>query len=172
MAIIYFSHTGNNEKLALYLKERLKCSVHKIMEAKKRKTISILLDFLFGRDTKLLASDIDLDDYDMIVFISPIWGSKIATPLRKFICNKKGNIKKFSFISLCNGEIGQVEKLISELSNIAQKTPITCTELKINRLLPEEKRKIKYTFNYRVSDDDIKFFDDDINDFVRSIEDC
>ena len=44
----YFSHSGNNEKLALYIKEKFNYEIRKITELKKRKTISILFDLLFG----------------------------------------------------------------------------------------------------------------------------
>jgi len=171
ISIIYFSHSGNNEKLALYLKEKLMCSAHKITEKKKRKTITILFDFLFKRGTKLATSDYDLRKYDAFIFVSPVWGCKIATPLRTFIDKEKDYIQKFSFISICNGEKGQKEKLIEELSSVFQKNPIVCTELSINKLLPKEKQnKIKYTFNYRVSDNDLKYYEDEIEEFLKGVE--
>lgn len=37
--IFHYSHSGNNEKLAFELKEKIGCDIHKINEVKKRKTI-------------------------------------------------------------------------------------------------------------------------------------
>ncbi len=169
--LIYFSHSGNNEKLAFYLKEKSNCKVHKITELKNRKTISILFDFLLKRGTKLSSSNIDLSEFEMLIFVSPIWGCKIATPIRIFIDKEKANIKKYSFISLCNGDKGQKEKIINELSLILEAKPISVAELSINRLLPPEKQnQIKYTFNYRITDDEIKHFSDEIEEFMGEVE--
>lgn len=170
--IVYYSHFGNNEKLALNLKDRLNCDIHKVSEVKSRKTISILFDYMFEKDSKLTASDINLEKNDMIVFLSPVWASKIAAPLRTFIEKEKTHIKQYCFISLCNGIKGQRDKLIQELSAISGKAPAAFAELWINSLLPVEKQnKIKHTFNYRVSDNELKRFNNEIQSFIEVIKD-
>ena len=94
--IVYYSHSGNNEKLAYYLKEKTGWDVLRINEIKERKTISILLDFMLKRDTKLLHSTTNLKDYSNIIFVAPIWGGKIASPLRSFIELEKNNMVKYA----------------------------------------------------------------------------
>jgi len=166
--IAYYSHSRNNEILASELKERIRCDIHKISEVKKRKTISILLDFFFKRKSKLFDSNIDLKEYDNIIFVSPTWGGKIPSPMRAFMESERNNIKKYFYITLCNGEIGQKEKLAIELYSILQCKPSEVKELWINSLLPEDKQhKIKYTFKFRISKDDIEHFDKDIESFIR-----
>lgn len=168
--IAYYSHSGNNEKLAYYLKDKLKCSIYKITEVKKRKTISILADFLFKRSTKLIDTNLSTDEFDIVILVSPIWGSTISTPIRMFLEKEKENIKRFGFISFCNGESGQKEKLIKELTYIVGKAPAACTELSINELLPADKQnQIKYTFHYRISGDDLMYFKDKIEGFYDEL---
>ena len=171
--IVYYSHSGNNEKLAYQLKERISCDIHKINEMKERKTISILFDFFFKRKLKLSHSNINLKEYDKVIFVAPIWGCKIASPMRGFMDIEKNNLAKYFFITLCNGEIGQKEKIDTELYSILLRRPNEVKELWINNLLPEEKQnKIKYTFNFRISEHDLECFNKDIELFIRLVNDC
>ena len=55
--IVFYSHSGNNERLAFELKARIGCDIHRISEVKKRNNVSILLDFLFKRKSKLSRSN-------------------------------------------------------------------------------------------------------------------
>ncbi|MEA4969910.1 MAG: hypothetical protein VB051_05180 [Candidatus Pelethousia sp.] len=168
--IIYYSHTGNNEKLALKIEDRLGCEILKIDEKKKRKTISILLDFIFNRNSKLSGYQIADHEHDVFILIAPIWGGRIASPMRAFLEKESYRICKYFFISLCNGETGQKEKIAAELSSIIQREPIGVTELWINRLLPEDQQnKVKHTFNYKVRDHDLKRFEADIEKLVGEV---
>lgn len=171
--IIYYSHSGNNEKLALELKERIGCDIYKISEVKKRKTISILFDFFLIRNSRLASSNISMKKYDKIILVSPIWGGRIASPMRTFIEQEKGNLENYFYITFCNGEIGQKEKIASELYSIVQRKPYEVTELWINSLLPvEKKNKVKHTFNYRISKPDIERFDKDIESLIRLVNEA
>lgn len=168
--IVYYSRSGNNKMLALNLKDKLSCDVCEVSEKKKRNTISILLDFLFNRSATLSDYQIAAQPYDMFIFVAPVWGGKLASPIRAFIEREKGRIRHYAFISLCSGEDGQKERLTNELTAIMQHAPVEVTELCINRLLPEEQRnKIKYMFNFRVSDDELKQFDAELDAFVALV---
>ncbi len=171
LLVVYYSHSGNNENLALNLRERLRCDIYKICESKKRRTISILLDFLFKRNSNLSDSNIAIKEYDKVILVSPIWGGKIASPMRTFINQGRNSLKNYFYITFCNGEIGQKEKIISELYSIVEHKPCGVLELWINNLLPEDKKnKIKHTFNYRVNEQDIEYFDKEIKTFICSVK--
>ena len=168
--IVYYSHSGNNEKLALKLKDKIGCEIYQINEKKKRKTISILLDFIFNRSSKISSYEIITGGYDVFIFVAPVWGSKIASPIRTFMEKEKNNIQKYFYITLCNGVDGQKDKLAKELLSITQCIPIEVKELSINSLLPEDKKnKIKHTFNYKVDNKSLEYFDEDIEDITCMI---
>ncbi len=168
--IVYYSHTGNNEKLALELQKRIGFDIYKINEVKKRKTISILLDFMGNRSTKLINDNKNFSQYDYTILVSPVWGGKIASPMRTFLEKEKSNLKKFFYITLCNGAADQRQKLIEELSFIVQRNAEKVIELSINELLPEDqKNKIKHTFHFQASNQDIEHFDDEIDTLVQSL---
>ena len=168
--IAYYSHSGNNEKVAHELKNRTGESLYRIREKKKRKTISILFDLLFKRRSTLRLMPIDIKEFDKVIFVSPIWGGRIATPMRAFINEEQEYLNKYYFISVCNGEPGQQEAIIDELQAMTHRTPGNVTELSINSLLPAEKQhKVKYTFNYRIDSHDLQRFNDAIESFVKTV---
>ncbi|TVP82443.1 MAG: flavodoxin family protein [Alkalicoccus sp.] len=70
--IIYFSHSGNNQKLAVELQSRIACDMFEIKEKKKRKNISIFVDFLIKRDSRLAPIDFDVSDYGPVLLLAPI----------------------------------------------------------------------------------------------------
>ena len=114
-----------------------------------------------------------IKDYDKVIFVAPIWSNKIATPIRAFIDNEKRNLGKYFFITLCNGLAGQKEKIVAELDSIVLRKPNEVTELWINKLLPKDKQnKIKHTFSFRVSKQDLELFDKDIESFIKLVNDC
>ena len=169
--IAYYSFTGNNEALAKSLQLKLDCDIYEITEVNKRKSITILFDLIFKRLPKVIKPTIELNQYDHIIFISPVWDGKIATPLKSFLINERSNIYQYSFITICSGRRGQYDWLRDELIKVMRKEPSALTELKVNDLLPPEKRdNIKYTTPYRVQGKDIAAFYDKIDPFLKKFK--
>jgi flavodoxin len=165
--IVYFSHTGNNEILAKYLQKRIACDTLRIEEASRRTGMTILLDLLFGRTAKLKDHGQPLEIYSDFIFVAPIWAAKIASPLKSFLLKEKDHVKSYSFISLCGGATGQLQKITNELQKILQRDPKVVKELWINDLLPPDKiNTIKYTSGYRATVADLENFKDEIDDFL------
>jgi flavodoxin len=170
--IVYYSLSGNNEKLAYELKNRTGYEIFQVHEKRKRKTISILLDILFKRNSKLKDSSIDLGKYQKVIFVSPVWNGKVATPMRAFLGKEKKSLSKYFYISVCDGETGQEERLVDELFSLTDRRPQNVANLSINSLLPEEQRhKIRHTFNYRISPHDLQRFQENIESFISSVGD-
>ena len=82
--IICYSHSGNNEMLAQKLKDRIGCQILRLNEKKKRKKISILLDFIFNRSSKLSGYQISDYEHDVSILVAPVWGGKLASPTAKY----------------------------------------------------------------------------------------
>jgi flavodoxin len=143
--IVYYSFSGNNECLAKELQKRLNCDIQKIVEMKPRKSLDILLDLIFKRESQIEKSDFDLRQYDRSILTAPIWAGKIATPLRAFIELAQANFKEYLFITVCTGSDGQEAKIADELVRLIQKKPKIVMQLQINDLLPSErKQKVKH----------------------------
>jgi flavodoxin len=167
--IIYYSNTHNNEILANDLQKKLSCDILKIEEVGKRTGLTILLDLIFNRKPRLRDHGVSLERYSDFIFIAPIWAGKIASPLRAFMLNEKRRIKSYSFISLCGGIKGQVDKIEKEIKTILQHDPKLVKELWINNLLAEDKKNtIKNTSGYRVMPSDLENFKETIDEFVKA----
>jgi flavodoxin len=165
--IVYYSFTSNNELLAIELQKKLQCDVLKLEEVKKRTGLTILLDVIFNRRTKIKKYNVAIKDYENLILIAPIWAGKIATPLNTFLKNEKKEINHYSFITLCGGNKGQKEKIFYALTLLLQKEPEQVTELWINDLLPEnEKDTIKHTSGYRAKQSDLELFKTKIDNFL------
>ena len=148
--IVYYSHTHNNEILAGDIQKKLSCDILKIEEVKKRTGFTILLDLLFDRTPTLKGHAASLNLYDDFIFVGPIWASKIASPLKAFLLKEKKYIKHYSFISLCGGVKGQLEKINKQLLLILQHEPEAIKELCINDLpVSERKNAAKYLESFK-----------------------
>ncbi|MBA4056104.1 MAG: hypothetical protein C0490_15425 [Marivirga sp.] len=166
--IAYYSFTENNEKLAKYLQKELNCDIAKIETTKKRTGLSILFDLMFNRNPATKPVPFSLQDYDHIVFIAPIWASKIATPMKSFLMHERSHIKQYSFITLCGGSVGQKEKIQKELVSIVQKSPLKLVELWINDLLPAERKdRVKHTSGFRIEPNGFGKFESKLKEFIK-----
>ncbi|MBI1767224.1 MAG: hypothetical protein HYR67_02480 [Bacteroidetes bacterium] len=165
--IVYYSYSRNNEMLAKELRLRFSWDILKIEEQKSRNGFTILLDLLFKRKSKIQKTDVSLSDYDVVIFVSPIWDAKIATPLKSFIQLEKDHIKNYAFITVCGGREGQHRMITDQLIQLIDKEPMIVTELPVNDLLPDEQRnKIKYVTPYRTKTQDFQVFKNYIQDFA------
>ena len=100
---IYYSLTGSGDYVSDYMKKDgydvIKLKVKK--ELPKATFFRILVGgykALVGYEDELLNDDIDLDKYDEIVIGSPIWNSRLSTPVQTFINKNDLSNKILSFI--------------------------------------------------------------------------
>ena len=168
--IVYYSFTKNNEKLAFYLRSRLNCDTVKIETVKRRTGFSIFFDLVFNRIPEIKQVRYYLRDYDHIIFIAPIWASKIAMPLKSYLMDQKSNIKNYSFISVCGGRPGQKEKIFKELSRVIGKQPLRVDELSINDLIHAKDETIKVKSSYKITPNDFVMFEKEVGKFLDKIE--
>jgi len=170
--IVYYSFTKNNEKLAEHLRGKLNCDIVRLETVKQRTGLSILLDLMFSRKPAIKPISILLHDYDHIIFISPIWAGKIATPLKSFLLDQKKNIRSYSFATLCGGgNVQQKGKVQQELLSVVQKAPLSMLELWVNDLLTADKKNtIKYTSGFRIEPEAFVAFESQIKDFIKEEE--
>ena len=85
--VVYYSKTGNTEKVAKAVIEKLGCDFDKIEFNEKDKTIS---------------SGKDPSGYDRVILMSPIWAFSLAEPMKLYL-KEHGGIKNYSLIVTCGG---------------------------------------------------------------------
>ena len=169
--IIYYSFSGNNRLLAQHLAKRLNCDICPIIEKKRRTMFTILLDMIFRREPQIKDLEFPVSDYDHIILLAPIWGSKLANPMTSLLKREKTALSNFSFISLCGYErTGQKEKITKQLNAITETSPKAVVELRICDLFPPEKRnEIKTVSRYHAKSEDLLIYDSQINEFLNLI---
>ena len=171
--IVYYSFTGCNQKLATKLQTKTGFDIFQINELKKRKKISILLDVLFKRKTKVQSVDIYLKQYDLIILVSPIWIERISTPMKAFLLQNKDNIKNYAFISFCGGtdnpDHNQNQMVLDELKAYIGHEPVYSTQLCISDMPEDIKNRLLSFSPVTVLDSDIAYFEDKINAFLDNL---
>lgn len=164
-AIICYSYTQNNMVLASEILTRTGGSLHVIEEKKSRSKFTILFDLMFNRVPKIKDFPYVGNRFDHFILIAPIWGGKIASPLKSFILKERSKISSYSFITICGGAPDQKKKLVNELASLFQKEPLMVTELSISDYLGHPKGIL----DFHINQEQLKFFDEKIYDFLEQI---
>lgn len=104
--IIYYSHTGNNALLAEETAKTLGIESFRLTEKEKRTTKTIVKDMIFHRKSNFVSYPQNIDEYDMVIFMGPIWMFNIPSPLKTYFKIVKKKIKKYAYISISGGALG------------------------------------------------------------------
>lgn len=164
-AIICYSFTHNNMVLASEILSRTGGTLFVVEEQKSRSKFTILFDLLFNRVPKIKDYPYELNRFEHYILIAPVWGGRIASPLRSFILKHGSKISSFSFITVCGGAPGQKKKIEEELATLLHKEPLMVTELSLSEYLGHPKGIL----DYKVGPDQMKFFDPKITGFIEEI---
>ena len=168
VVVISYSLTGNNEALAKSISEKFAAEHIKITEPKPRTMGAIVLDVIFNKTPKVQPPPETLVDYDLILFLGPIWMGKIATPLRAYLKYIKKTQCRYAFISISGGADGVNPKLESELKKIVGKEPTSLIDLHIVDLLPSDPKPTrKNTSAYKINNEDIEKLTNSIVETVK-----
>jgi hypothetical protein len=168
--IVNFSFTGNNLILAQEMRTRMNADILQVKEPGHRTNFSIFLDTLFRRQVAIHYDPIDLRIYDHIVFVAPIWVGKIASPLKSFLKIERESVRHYSFISVCSGVAGQIDRLQDELAALIGREATMVTELWIKDLLFSHKKgEMKYVAEYRLHTKDMTAFGEQISRHVLEV---
>ena len=125
-AIVYYSMSGNTEYVAKYISEKIDADLIRI-EPKKEYPNKGVKKFLWGGKSALMGETPELekyefnsDQYDYIIFGTPVWASSFTPPIRTFIKENKEKLngKKIGAFICYMG--GGAEKAIEKLKQCLQ----------------------------------------------------
>jgi len=156
--VVVYSRSKNNLLLAQEIQVRLQCNLHVITEVKPRSGFSVLLEPLLPTKTELVKADISLTPYEQVIFVAPVWWKKVASPMRVFMEQHKEEVKRYGFITMCNGVVGQREMLEAELTTLLGREPVAVTELWVGSLV------------FRAIRQDMALFTEEISAFLEAME--
>lgn len=141
--IEYYSRTGNNAALAERVAADLGAKVaseggtgHEVelfplAERVPRKMGGLVADMIFGRKPALQALPDNLEKYDLVVFMGPLWMFHIAAPLRTAMKAARGRVKRYGWVSVTGGALGPNPGIAKELVKRAGKGLALCLDLNI-----------------------------------------
>jgi hypothetical protein len=159
--VISYSLTGNNEDLAKNLAKKMAAEHVSIAEPKPRTMGTIVSDIVFGRTPKIRMPEMMAKEYDLVVFVGPVWMGQVATPFRACFKQLRPKVGTYAFASISGGADGPNPKLADELKKRLGKEPVAVIDLHIADLLsPEPKPTRKDTSAYRVNEKDVKHLTD------------
>jgi flavodoxin len=170
--VVYFSHSGNNRLLAEHLATRLACDSCPVIEKRRRSMITIFMDMMFNRRPAIEPIACKLADYDRIILVAPIWGSKVANPMKSLIEQQQASLPGYAFISLCgHGTPEQEATITQELTTLTGHRPLAIAELRIRELLPDAlKEDVKAITRYRATLEDLATFEPRIDHFMQTLK--
>ena len=123
---IYYSLTGNGDEVANYLKNK-KYTIRKINIEKELPNNFILklltggFKALINYKEKLIDFDNDISKYNEVIIGSPIWNSRLATPISTALTKLNLDNKKVTFILYSgSGEAKAATKYINNKYNDAK----------------------------------------------------
>ena len=142
-AIVYYSMSGNTEYVAKYISEKTGADLIRI-EPKKEYPKSGFKKFFWGGKSAVMGEtpnlenyDFNSDEYDYIIFGTPVWASTFAPPIKTFVKENKGKLKNKKFaIFTCYMGSG-ADKTIEKLSKYLDANQI---EAELKLIDPKDKK--------------------------------
>ncbi|MGV8152639.1 MAG: flavodoxin family protein [Candidatus Nanoarchaeia archaeon] len=118
--VIYYSRTGNTEKIASKIAKKLNAQIEEINVLKDYRGffgfIRAGYQAAMSKKPKIFFSK-NLADFDLIVIGSPIWAGTICSPIKTFLHENKESLKKIAFFCTCGGE--DAAKALEEVAKIS-----------------------------------------------------
>lgn len=122
--VVYFSRMGYAKKIAYECAERNGADVYELKTTEKIDgTLGFWWCGRFGMhrwNMPLEKIDVDLTRYDKVTVCTPIWVFSIAAPMRTFLSQANGKIKRvdYVFVHYTNGRYQKVAKEADELLGV------------------------------------------------------
>jgi flavodoxin len=129
--VLYYSRSGRSRTVAQAIAQKLKTDIQEIIPLKGYAGLFGFIRGGFqatrGKTPAIKPLVKDLATYDLVIFGTPIWGSRMASPLRTVITENKPKIKKYAFYCTAGGA-GQ-EKAFADVQELFSAAPVAVMEL-------------------------------------------
>ncbi|WP_044478929.1 flavodoxin family protein [Paenibacillus antibioticophila] len=158
IAVISYSFTGNNDRLAASVAQDLSATHIKITPRKPMTMGNIILDMIFSRTPKVEPDPDSLQQYDLILFFAPVWMGHIASPLRAYWNYLKSTPQAYGFFSISGGADNGNPKLLAELLKRTGAEPSIMLDQHIKGFLPQNSKTTRNdTSAYKISETEARY---------------
>ncbi len=120
--IVYYSLEGNTEYAANRIKDRTGADLLKLVPKKAYHDKGFAKFFWGGKSAvmaekpELEAYEVNLSEYDQVIFGFPVWASNFTPPVRTFIEENKEALKGKRFAAFACQSGGGAEKALAKLA--------------------------------------------------------
>ena len=141
--IVYFTRSGNTEKVVKKIQESFKGDIELIEEPVSRKGIIGWLKSGSGNSKREVAeikeSLYNPAEYDLVILASPIWAGTVSSPMRSYIMKNRSKLERTA-VFLTN-DSGSVEAAFSEIYDLLDTKPL------VEGFLQRSKMKTEFDIN-------------------------
>ena len=137
--VVFYSRSGTTRKAAEKISNLLKSDIEEVIDMKNR--AGALGWFISGMDAALKRLTViketknDPASYDVVVLGTPVWAGTMSSPIRTFISQNKGHLRKVALFCTC-GDSGKVA--LEALQDLCGSKPIASLEVKTKEVVKEE----------------------------------
>jgi flavodoxin len=153
--VVFYSRTGTTKRVGEAIAQKLNAEMEEIKDTIDRSGAKGYL--ISGRDamrrklTQLEPFKSNLNDYDLIIIGTPVWGWNMSAPVRTFITEQKDNLKKVALFCTLGGSGDK--RTFLEMEEIIGKKPETTL-----KLLTKEVAENNFSSAVEKFADDLKIF--------------
>jgi hypothetical protein len=105
--VVYYSLAGNTRTVAERTAGDLGADIAEIRAARYQSGAFRILRAAFdswrGRLPPIDASGPLPDEYDFVLLMAPVWAGRAATPMRAYLTQNRGRLKRAAFLLTCGG---------------------------------------------------------------------
>jgi len=124
--VVVYSYTGTSRKVADLLCSQQGWPMAEIVETRPRAgalgSFRCLLDSVFGRHPSIRYEGPHTKKFDAVVLVSPIWGQRLAGPMRSFVGTRRNHLPDVAVISVMGGR--GAPNAVAEISQLIGRAPI------------------------------------------------
>lgn len=125
--VVFYSRTGNTQKVAEALAARCGAELDCIRDAHSRRGLlrgwwRSIREVRRRSETEITSTSMQVDDYDLVVLGTPVWASSISSPLRTWINRHRSDLKQIAVFATQNGRGG--DKAITQIVELCGIAPV------------------------------------------------
>lgn len=109
--VAYHSHTGTTRRVAELAAREIGADIVEIRTSRYGRGAGGFLraafDSIRGRLPEIDGGNLDPGRYDLVLLMAPVWAGRASTPIRAYLQQHRGKIRRSVFVLSCGGSAGQ-----------------------------------------------------------------
>ena len=124
--VVVYSYTGTGLLLARRMCAERGWAMGQIQEVRARSgwrgVLRCLLDAWLRRHPPIRYEGPDVQDFDTVVLVSPIWAYRLAGPMRSFVASQAPRMRQYAIVSVMGGS--GAASAAAEIDRLTGRSPV------------------------------------------------